>query len=1577
MKRIFAKIIDQTKTTAMRLALLGVITWTFATPSHADWQSPVMADYVKVPVFASTSAKPNIMIMLDNSGSMNSLAYADGYTGTPYNGTTVSFPVSLARDDMEEGPSGGAMRDGSAGANDLDFGTDYIGVRFQEVSIPQGATIVSARIEFTSKGSWASVITDLVIKGEASDDAAFLDSAVAYNISSRTATAASAAWTPGDWVDGMRYSTSDLTAIVQEIVNRGGWAAGNAMFFRFEGSAFPSTLTGHREAQSREVGQAVGPTLYVTYIDQAAGTRYYGYFNPDYFYKFSSNVFWPTYKKVSYVPATNTWNVKTLAGASATLNDATIAPAVKSNGLWDGNWMNWMAMRRVDVLRKVLMGGKATSRTGGGNQQNQCESAATGYGTYWKTFSSASGPATTPYKGSYTYGVTETGYLNVSSTNYKLDIQKYIAIEPLDFFEGNLAGVLQRIGDRARWGNMWFNAGSGTNNSGGYVANTIDNGFGINFLPDLQSKKCNTWTPLSEAFYVATQYFKQEAVATGLDYPNQSQLFGIGINSLKDPYWDKAAQKSVPCAKSFVLLLTDGASTKDSKIPSSLKDFDGDGKDLSACNESTDSGCNYPSGGTDYLDDVALYARTTDLRPDLNDAQNLILYTVYAFDKDPNGRSLLQDAARNGGFDDLNSDGKPNGTYTDPADQRLEWDADSDGVPDTYYEANDGYELEKQLLAAIESILKRASSGTAASVVSNSRSGEGAIYQSIFYPAETVNGQTVKWVGQVHALLADAHGNVREDTNNNHKLDLADDLFIVFGDETAQKYRDSDANGILDATDAGPLTIDGKTEFKLSELNFLWSSNGWLNNLTDATHQRTYGSTDAQRYIFTFADADGDMAADSGEVKDFVALADPAWSQVVDPGDFFAYIHAFAPYSPPIATTDTDFQPLVSRQIRRVINFTRGEDQSSDAVGAQELAAFRNRQYDGNGDGNFETWRLGDIVFSTPTVVGAPAEDFDLIYRDKGYATFYKRYQFRRNVVYVGANDGMVHAFNSGFFNVTQNEFTLKPYDTSGIEVTTGGPYHQWDLGAELWAYIPQNLLPHLYWRTQPDYEHVYYMDLQPRIFDARIYPSKGANDPTNPNGWATVLVAGMRFGGGKIAADIDKSDGLYNSAVDKAMSSAFAIFDITNPEAPPILLGEIAFPELGFTTCHPGVIPMRDFDVANHTEKTNQWYLLFGSGPISKDSASVNGANYDALIDGTSTQQAAMYAVDLVELANNHRVVTLTSSGPKTYTAAAASAGYYLVRFPEAESSVSKPITVDWNLDFNADAAYFGISFGNHTDGWNGKLRRIVMENGTNPTVSTNWTVNSTLLDLTDKISSNLDNGQPIMASATAGTDKAGNRWLYFGTGRLYSQEDKLNTDQQSYYGVKEPYTIVNDEKKFNYNEVGFDDLLDTTNIKVYNNGETVTGYTDFQALVDKIEEDYSGWRLEFDYAKGERNLGEAVLAGDVLTFTTYTPSDDPCVISGESQVYVLYYRTGTAYYLPIIGLDTSDMAGDNALVLKRSSLGQGMTITPNIHVGREEGSRAYIQTSTGAIKPLEQDNPGAVKSGKVAAPPDTLTCP
>ncbi len=61
--------------------------------------------------------------------------------------------------------------------------------------------------------------------------------------------------------------------------------------------------------------------------------KYYGYFNPDYWYDYSSSRFYPTAPKTG----------SGISGARA-----------KNSTEWDGNFLNWLTMRRIDIIRKVL-----------------------------------------------------------------------------------------------------------------------------------------------------------------------------------------------------------------------------------------------------------------------------------------------------------------------------------------------------------------------------------------------------------------------------------------------------------------------------------------------------------------------------------------------------------------------------------------------------------------------------------------------------------------------------------------------------------------------------------------------------------------------------------------------------------------------------------------------------------------------------------------------------------------------------------------------------------------------------------------------------------------------------------------------------------------------------------------------------------------------------------------------------------------------------------------------------------------------------------------------------------------------
>lgn len=141
-----------------------------------------------------------------------------------------------------------------------------MGLRFQNIGIPKGATITSAVIEFTSaQSSSAAYTSDLTIKGFAHDDTPTFSSA-GSDISSRAVTANSVAWQPGVWADMEVVQTPDLSSVVQEVVNRAGWCGNNAMGVRIIGSD-----TVNRIAHSFDGNSQYAPVLKVTYEEPVGG----------------------------------------------------------------------------------------------------------------------------------------------------------------------------------------------------------------------------------------------------------------------------------------------------------------------------------------------------------------------------------------------------------------------------------------------------------------------------------------------------------------------------------------------------------------------------------------------------------------------------------------------------------------------------------------------------------------------------------------------------------------------------------------------------------------------------------------------------------------------------------------------------------------------------------------------------------------------------------------------------------------------------------------------------------------------------------------------------------------------------------------------------------------------------------------------------------------------------------------------------------------------------------------------------------------------------------------------------------
>jgi len=1154
--------------------------------------------------------------------------------------------------------------------------------------------------------------------------------------------------------------------------------------------------------------------------DYDHNTKYYGYFEP--------------YKKYTY-------------GSNVFVRDP--------YGEWDGNFLNWLCMRRVDVARKVLMGGLATSRTGGGNQTNIGEAPAQSGRDFTKSYMDTDGVTPLSSSTSYSYLV-DGGYFYVDGGTYTIRVQKDMTYpdEAGNFVEGNIAGVLQKVGDKARWGLEFFNYGTGNNGSGGSVVRTIGSNM-TDLITSIQNTACDTWTPLAEAYYVAMQYIKQEDVQSGLDYPNGcAPCSNLG----DDPYWNN---EWVYCADSFVILLTDGASTMDMMIPSFLRDVDGDDNDPGS----------YPDSGSDYLDDVALYARTTNLRPDLDGDQNMILYTIYAFGDDDNARSLLKASAKNGGFIDRNGNQRP--------DLDAEWDANEDGTPDTYYEANNGYLLEAQLIQAINDILARASSGTAVSILATAEEGEGNLVQAYFRPVVPVGLTEVNWVGYLQSLWIDSKGYLREDTNQNKALDIGSDKVVTYyldpatGDTRIKRF---------DVTAGDPypnVDYDTSEELQLHEISPVWEAGSRM--ALRAANTRT---------IFTYLDHDKDGVVDTGEVVNFNTDSADQIKPYLGVKDDAAWSYLGGTHD---------------ERVNNLIEYIRGKDK--DSMG------LRTRTIDDS------VWKLGDIVNSTPVSLSKPPDNFHVLYSDESYEAYWRAHQNRETVVYVGANDGMLHAFTSWTYNSADKKYQQP-----------GGTTEQ--LGDELWAYIPQTLLPHLKWLPSPDYTHVDYVDLKPKLFDAKIDHD---NDALTPDEWRTILLAGLNMGGKYIWAEGDYDNGTGGVVTEtRQFYPSYLCMDVTDPRSP-TLLWERSYTDMEMTASYPAVVKVKD-----------KWFAVFGSGPTD--------------YDGSSTKNGHIFVVDL-ETGEPYR------NGTNDW-----------LFETDAKAFLNGPVSLDKNLDFNCNALYFGETY--LSGSWKGKIYKLSIPcvdgtGGYDDTDVNNYVDNPLDAAHPWSLSCLFDATKPVTASAALSMDEYDNAWVYVGTGRYLGTDDKTNTDQQYIFGLKDPFfntAHTADGYYHNYSsslELGVSDLLDADPYlvaqggnAVYDSGVNIGTFNDLLSLARQED----GWMRSLT-TLGERVLAKSTVIGGLVLTPSFTPNDDICSFGGDSMLYGFYYETGTAYCKQVFnnGTTTQDISGLQVTVVDdRTTLGEGKASAVGLHVGTA-GVRSFVQQSTGAVLIEEVDPPLKVKSG------------
>jgi type IV pilus assembly protein PilY1 len=257
------------------------------------------------------------------------------------------------------------------------------------------------------------------------------------------------------------------------------------------------------------------------------------------------------------------------------------------------------------------------------------------------------------------------------------------------------------------------------------------------------------------------------------------------------------------------------------------------------------------------------------------------------------------------------------------------------------------------------------------------------------------------------------------------------------------------------------------------------------------------------------------------------------------------------------------------------------------AYGERLVAYLRgNTNNEGTGIDNFRQrhgHRLGDIIHSSPVYVGNPDPD---LYPDSIAAEKYSIWannltndatdpgaKGRQAMLYLGANDGALHAFNA---------------------VT----------GAEVFAYYPQAIFSDeerlgLHWLADPNYQHRYYVDMTPAV--SEVYADTGDADGLT---WRTLLVGGLR-GGGRAMYAIDVSDPTEFSDTQGVAGN---------------ILWEFTHPDLGYTYSKPTIAKLNN----------GHWAAIFGNGYNQKGaSATGKAALFIKYLDAPTEPARVLYTTE------------------------------------------------------------------------------------------------------------------------------------------------------------------------------------------------------------------------------------------------------------------------------------------------------------------------------------------------------------
>lgn len=511
---------------------------------------------------------------------------------------------------------------------------------------------------------------------------------------------------------------------------------------------------------------------------------------------------------------------------------------------------------------------------------------------------------------------------------------------------------------------------------------------------------------------------------------------------------------------------------------------------------------------------------------------------------------------------------------------------------------------------------------------------------------------------------------------------------------------------------------------------------------------------------------------------------------------------------------------------------------------------------------------LGDLVNSNPAFVGAPSMNIP----DPSYKTFARNLRDRVPMVYVGANDGMLHAFDASF-----------TYATTGLPAATSTS------GTEMFAYVPSSVYSNLSQLMSPNYVHKYFVDGSPVVSDACSFSC-----PTDGSGWKTVLVGTLKAGGqGIFALDVTNPITTSGGVNSNNFSASNVLWEFTDADDS----------DLGYTFSTPVVGKLKD----------GHWAVVFGNGfnnTTSDTHSSTTGRAYLFVlyIDGPGVDSVTGAGKPWV-LGTNYFKIELKSPSESVTATLPLSP-------PNGLASIA---VLDKDFDGAIDYVYAGDRNGNL---WKIDISSVAQSNW--KSVFGSVTSPTPLFKATDGSGT----AQQITTGIAIAKHPNGGYFVMFGTGSWIDNTDPLSPFQsQSFYGIWDKddgsTTVARSNLQRQTTLIYLDDSANICLPGTDGCGQIVSScqpnYTSSNAAsnvssplcpatVGGVALGYSGntppqlgWVFDMPQS-GERVRSTAPnAAGNRVGFTTVTPASDPCTGNTIGLEYELNNQTGGATPAPV----------------------------------------------------------------------------